>query len=242
MQCRYGCEHPKQGCFGRAYKDVLAASRRSICTLGEPQAINFHEGMSFNNFIQYQMNKHKKCHQPWFQGLHTLVQKRDSANASHNPKKQIEEVKYLVQIRLRASILGPLSDIHVIAAFVNPFTSDVLAEPTRMYLRRLAEVSAHSPLEASDKKEEMAFNNLLNTTWTKNRNVISLHFKAYTLWGTNNLAFNSITTIKVKSKRRNIQCRCGCEFRWHGCHRKAHMEVLAASRSSICTYPAGGVW
>ena len=56
---------------------------------------------------------------------------------------------------------------------------DVLAEPTWKYLRRLAEVSVHAPLEAINKSEGMALNylpipyNLDRTTI----NVISLHLK-----------------------------------------------------------------
>ena len=53
----------------------------------------------------------------------------------------------------------PLSDIHVIAAFVNPFTSDATVELTRMYLQRVIEALAHSPLEAVDYHEDMIFSN-----------------------------------------------------------------------------------
>lgn len=38
-------------------------------------------------------------------------------------------MKYPVQMLLRASMTWSIFDIHVIAAFVDPFTSDVIAEP-----------------------------------------------------------------------------------------------------------------
>ncbi|WP_281276264.1 hypothetical protein [Shewanella atlantica] len=37
-------------------------------------------------------------------------------------------------MQLRASMTGPFNDIHVTTAFVNPFTSDVIAEPTGIVL------------------------------------------------------------------------------------------------------------
>lgn len=37
IRCRYGYELPKQGCFGRAYRDIFTASRRSVYTYSEPQ-------------------------------------------------------------------------------------------------------------------------------------------------------------------------------------------------------------
>ncbi len=39
-------------------------------------------------------------------------------------------------MRLRASMTWPLFGIHAIAAFVNPFTSDVIAEPTQLKVNR----------------------------------------------------------------------------------------------------------
>ena len=77
-----------------------------VSTHSPLEAFDKDEEMAFNNLIQYQMNKRKKCHQPSLQGQHTLGHNPMRFPLNHNPKSPIEEIKDLVQIRLRALISG----------------------------------------------------------------------------------------------------------------------------------------
>ena len=61
-----------------------------------------------------------------------------SASTSLTVSNEVKskKVNNPVQMRLRTLMAGPLSDIHVIAAFVNPFTSDAGVEPTGIVLEQ----------------------------------------------------------------------------------------------------------
>ncbi len=50
----------------------------------------------------------------------------------------------LVQMQLRTLLAGPLSDIHVIAAFVNPFTSGAAVERLGTYSQQYPYLKASS--------------------------------------------------------------------------------------------------